>query len=64
MGTVPIVTFTNAYIDRKYFVDKNGAWDGVTIKDTDAFDPGDTDTITPVKDGETSLTILGKKSPT
>ena len=49
--------YTNAYIDRKYFVDKNGAWDGVTIKDTDACDPGDTDTITPVKDGETSLTF-------
>lgn len=23
--------YTNAYIDQKYFVDENGAWDGVTI---------------------------------
>ena len=25
--------YSNAYIDRKYFVDENGAWDGVTITD-------------------------------
>ena len=25
--------YSNAYIDRKYFVGENGAWDGLTIKD-------------------------------
>ena len=25
--------YSNAYIDRKYFVDENGAWDGVTMTD-------------------------------
>ena len=34
--------YTNAYIDKKYFVDKNGAWDGVTIKNIPDAKPAET----------------------
>ena len=31
--------FSNSYIDRKYYVDENGKWDGVTITDIPDNDP-------------------------
>ena len=34
--------YSNAYIDKKYFVDENGAWDGVTIRSVPKAEPMDT----------------------
>ena len=45
--------YSNAYIDRKYFVDENGAWDGVTITDI----PG-TEPVDPVVEDEEGTTTL------
>nr|AHF25280.1 surface protein pspA precursor [uncultured bacterium Contig178] len=42
--------YSNAYIDRKYFVGENGAWDGLTIKDI----PSEDSAVPPTENEEGS----------
>ena len=50
--------YSNAYIDRQYFVDENGAWDGVTITDIPDIpvvtDTPDTPVVTDIPGSEPS----------
>ena len=53
--------YTNAYIDQKYFVDENGAWDGVTITGIPVSDVGadgaPSDTAPQDENGSRTLTF-------